>query len=129
MSARKKYQKRADQYVVAVQLDLETDGFTYRKWGGAQVCKPGDWLVSNDGDTYTVDRETFARTYRPTGPGTFVKTTPVWAEVASAAGQVRTKEGFTRYQAGDYVIFNEPDGSDGYAISKTKFERMYEPAG
>jgi hypothetical protein len=129
MSARKQYLKRADLFVVAVQLDLETSGFTYRKWGGTQVCKAGDWLVCNDGDTYTVDRETFARTYRATGPGTYAKTTPVWAEVARTAGEIRTKEGATRYQAGDYVVFNQPDGGDGYAISKSKFERMYEPGG
>jgi len=110
MSARRKYVKRATQFVVAVQLDLDTDGFTYRKWGGTQACKPGDWLVSNDGDTYTVDRETFARTYQPTGPGTYVKITPVWAEVARAAGEIRTKEGSTRYGVGDYLVYNEPDG-------------------
>jgi hypothetical protein len=128
MSSRTKYLKRPDLFVVAVQLDLETNGFTYRKWGGTQVCKAGDWLVSNDGDTYTVDRESFARTYRATGPGTYVKTTPVWAEVARTGGEIRTKEGATRYQAGDYVVFNQPDGGDGYAISKSKFERMYQPA-
>jgi hypothetical protein len=126
MSTRRKYVKRASQLVVAVQLDLETEGFTYRKWGGSQVCKPGDWLVSNDGDTYTVDRESFARTYRATGPGTYVKVTPVWAEVARTAGEVRTKEGATHYKAGDYLVYNEPDGGDGYAVSKDTFERMYE---
>jgi hypothetical protein len=56
------------------------------------VCKPGDWLVSNDGDTHSVDHESFARTYQATGPGMYVKITPVWAEVARAAGEVRTKE-------------------------------------
>jgi hypothetical protein len=105
------------------------DGRLYLpEMGGPQQCKAGDWLVSNDGDTYTVDQETFARTYRPTGPGTFVKTTPVWAEVASAAGEIPTKKGSTRYRAGDYVVFNQPDGTDGYAVSKSSFERMYEPA-
>jgi hypothetical protein len=126
MSTRRKYVKRASQLVVAVQLDLETEGFKYRKWGGSQVCKPGDWLVSNDGDTYTVDRESFARTYRATGPGTYVKVTPVWAEVARTAGEVHTKEGATHYKAGDYLVYNEPDGGDGYAVSKDTFERMYE---
>jgi hypothetical protein len=111
-----------------VQLDLETTGFTYQKWGNAQQCKPGDWLVNNDGDTYTVDRQTFERTYRATGPGTYVKVTPVWADVADTPGVIRTKEGGTRYLAGDYLVYNEPDGGDGYAVSKDKFERMYEPS-
>jgi hypothetical protein len=126
MTTRHTYVKRDTQLVVAVQLDLDTTGFTYRKWGGTQRCKPGDWLVNNAGDTYTVDRQTFAHTYRATGPGTYVKVTPVWAEIADRAGEVRTKEGSTRYQAGDYLVYNEPDGRDAYAVSKDTFERMYE---
>src|SRR3954447_3974410 len=126
--SRRMYVKRPSEFVVAVKLDLATDGFTYRKWGGTQTCKRGDWLVNNDGDTYSVDSETFARTYRATGPGTYVKTTPVWAEVAAAAGEVRTKEGATHYEPGDYLVYNEPDGGDAYAVARESFERMYEPA-
>jgi hypothetical protein len=128
MSTRRRYLKRATQFVVAVQLDLDTPGFTYEKWGATQMCKRGDWLVTNDGDTYTVDAESFARTYKTTGPGTYVKHTPVWAEVASGAGEVRTREGSTHYEAGDYLVYNEPDGGDAYAVSKQAFERMYEPS-
>ena len=126
MSARLKYAKRANQFVIAVQVDLDTEGFTYNKWGSTQRCKPGDWLVSNNGDTYTVDRDSFARTYRPTAPGTYMKSGAVWAEVALIAGQVRTKEGLTAYEPGDYLVFNEPDGGDPYAVSKDTFERTYE---
>src|SRR2546425_12528427 len=86
--------------------------------GSTQRCKPGDWLVNNNGDVYTVDAETFARTYQPTGPGTYVKATPVWAEVAGSAGEIRTKEGSTRYAAGDYIVSNEADGGDAYAIAE-----------
>jgi hypothetical protein len=128
MSTRRRYVKRASQFVVAVQLDLETDGLTYHKWGATQTCKKGDWLVNNDGETYTVDRDSFARTYQSTGPGTYVKRAPVWAEVASTAGDIRTKEGSTHYDAGDYLVYNEQDGGDAYAVSKQAFERMYEPA-
>jgi hypothetical protein len=128
MSSRRKYVKRSSEFVVAVQIDLETGGFTYRKWGGTQTCKRGDWLVNNNGDTYTVEEKTFARTYRSTGPGTYVKTTPVWAEVAGAAGEVRTKEGATHYEAGDYLVYNEADGGDAYAVAREAFERMYAPA-
>jgi len=129
MDTRRRYVKRATEFVVAVQLDLETAGFTYRKWDGTQTCRSGDWLVNNDGDTYTVDRETFARTYQATGPGTYVKSAPVWAEVAPTAGEVRTKEGTTHYKAGDYLVYNDPDGGEAYAVSKKAFEHMYEPSG
>ncbi len=126
MATRRTYMKREAQIVVAVQLDLDTRGFTYEKWGGSQTCKPGDWIVSNAGDTYTVDRQTFARTYRPAGHGEYVKIAPVYAEVAAAAGHVTTKEGTTHYDAGDYLVYNEPDGGDPYAVSKENFERMYQ---
>lgn len=125
---RRKFTKRPDQAVVAVRLDLETPGFAYQKWGATQTCKRGDWIVNNDGDVYTVDGETFARTYRHVDGGRYVKTTPVWAEEAPAAGHVATKEGTTQYAAGDYLVFNEADGGDAYAVSKAKFEAMYEPA-
>ena len=128
MSSRQRYVKREMEFVVAVQLDLDTPGFTYQKWGGTQTCKAGDWIVNNAGDTYTVDRDTFARTYRPSGPGRYVKVTPIWAEEAAASGEVRTKEGITHYDAGDYLVFNEPDGGDPYAVARDEFERMYTPS-
>ena len=127
MAGRQQYVKRASQFVVAVQLDLDTAGFTYQKWGHTQTCKRGDWLVNNNGDVYTVDRETFARTYQPSGPATYIKRTPVWAEVASESGAAHTKEGATQYQAGDYLVYNQPDGGDAYAVAKETFERMYQP--
>jgi hypothetical protein len=52
----------------------------------------------------------------------------VWAEVVATAGVVRTKEGSTSYEAGDYLVFNEPEGGDVYAVAKAVFERMYEPS-
>ena len=128
-SGRQKYRKRESQAVVAVQLALEGAGFTYEKWGGTQTCKPGDWLVNNDGDVYTVDRDTFARTYKQVDKGTYAKIAPVWAEVAREPGEVTTKEGVTRYRAGDYLVFNEESGGDAYAVAADKFEAMYERAG
>ena len=125
MPARLKYVKRPTQTIVAVQLTLATKGFTYRKWGALQRCKPGDWIVDNDGEVYTVDRVTFTRTYRKVRSGVYRKTTPVWAEVAAAAGRLKTKEGTTNYQRGDYLVFNEKNGGDAYAVSAKHFKAMY----
>jgi len=111
--------------VAAVRLALETDGLVYRKWEGEQRAKPGDWIVDNDGDVYTVDADVFARTYRQTAIGAYVKTTPVWAQRATNAGSVKTKEGSTRYDPGDYLVSNNNDGSDEYAMKKEKFEDLY----
>ncbi len=126
MENRRRYRKRADQFVVAVQLDLDTEGFTYRKWGAEQQCKQGDWIVDNDGDIYSVDGEVFEKTYRKVKPGIYVKATPIWAEVAAQSGIVFTKEGESHYQSGDYLVYNNEDGTDAYCISVAKFESMYE---
>lgn len=123
---RKRYRRRPDQAVAAVQLRLETEGLRYRKWGHDQLARPGDWLLDNDGDVYTVDAATFARTYRQVGRGAYVKTTPVWAERAATAGSVATNEGRTAYAAGDWLVSNHEDGRDAYAIGAARFEAMYE---
>jgi hypothetical protein len=123
---RARYRKKASEYVVAVQLDLDTDGLVYKKWDSTQRAKRGDWLVNNrQGDTYTVEEESFARTYEKVTEGIYIKTTAVWAEVATQSGAVKTKEGSTSYQAGDYLVSNHEDGSDAYATEKKKFEAMY----
>ena len=126
MGERQRYRRRPGQSVVAVQLKLDTEGFKYRKWGAEQRCKANDWVVRNGEDVYTVDATSFARTYTADGPGTYVKTGKVWAEQATSAGRVDTKEGSTGYQAGDWLVSNEEDGSDTYAVGADKFEKQYE---
>lgn len=127
MSELRRYRKRPGTAITAVRLDLATEGFTYRKWGAEQRCKAGDWVVDNGGDVYTIDAETFGATYREVAPGRWVKSAPVWAEVAQAGGVIETKEGSTEYAAGDYLVYNRPDRTDGYAVGAEKFEGMYEP--
>ncbi len=124
---RRRYRKKPDRFVTAVQLDLEMDGFTYRKWGDTQTCKAGDWVVDNDGDVYTVDRKTFEETYREQSPGVYVKVARVWAKRATDPGFVDTKEGRTHYAAGAYLVSNENSDDDAWAIEAEEFEGMYEP--
>jgi hypothetical protein len=123
---RTRYRRKPDQAITAVRLDLDFDEFIYRKWGDIQRARSGDWLVDNGGDVYTVAAETFRRTYRELSPGRWVKSAPVWAERATTAGSVETKEGRTHYLAGDWLVSNAADGSDSYAISAEKFETLYE---
>jgi len=123
---RYRYKKRPEHIVTAVQLDLDTDGFTYQKWGGMQQCRSGDWLVNNQGDTYTVNRESFAKTYQQRSPGVYIKISPVWAEVAVSAGSIMTAEGMSNYRKGDYLVCNNEDGTDIYPISANRFVSMYE---
>jgi hypothetical protein len=56
MTRRLKYVKRPSQAVAAVQLAVDTKGFTYKKWGSVQRCRARDWIVDNEGDVYTVNR-------------------------------------------------------------------------
>src|SRR5262249_45747006 len=114
--------------ITAVQLDLDTEGFIYNKWGGKQVCKRGDWLVNNNGETYTIANESFAQTYQFVSPGVYVKSAPVWAEVAEKAGKLKTKEGETAYEVADYLAANNEDRTDAYAMRHASFKEMYESA-
>lgn len=122
---RLKYVKKASQYVTAVKMDLDTAGLTYSKWGSQQRAKRGDWLIDNDGDVYTVDAKVFARTYRRLRPGVYLKITPVWAQAARAAGSIKTKEGASHYKRGDYIVYNQKNGGDGYCTTAAKFKAMY----
>ena len=126
MAKRQKYFKREQTEVIAVQLDLDTDGFTFHKWGAEQTCKQGDWLVNNGGNVYTVDRDAFARSYRAESPGLYRKIAPVWAEQSERAGMIDTIEGVTHYEAGAYLVFIDEEGKDGYAVEAPAFEAMYQ---
>lgn len=125
---RKPYRKKLNQAISAIQLNLDTQGFNYKKWGGEQHCKQGDWIVDNAGDIYTIDQSEFERTYKKVSNCRYIKTTKIWVSQADTNGSVITLEGETHYQAGDYLIANEKDGEYVYAISKIKFELMYEEA-
>jgi hypothetical protein len=125
MTQRRRYRKKANQFVTAVRLKLDTDGLVYRKWGGRQRGKRGDWLVDEHGEVYTVDARSFAKKYRRRRPGFYVKVAPVWAEVATREGSIRTKEGRSKYRKGDYLVFNSRNGTDGYCIRAARFKAMY----
>ena len=109
--------------IVAVQLNVETPGLLYEKWGGQQHAKQGDWLVDNAGEFYSIDAESFKKTYRPVEDvdGHYVKTKIVWAEEATADGHIKTKEGMTAYKSGDMLVYNEENRSDGYAMPAADF--------
>jgi len=124
---RQRYRRKPGQAVTAICLQLELDRFTYRKWGADQCARAGDWLIEHDGEVHTVAADSFARTYRAVGPGRWLKTTPVWAEAATQDGSVATKEGRTHFKIGDWLVSNEPDGSDSYAIRADRFQQLYEP--
>lgn len=124
---RKRYQRRPEQAVTAIQMTMDFEGLRYTKWGDSQKAQRNDWLVDNGHDVYTVAADSFSATYRALSPGRWLKTAPVWAERAAQAGSVATLEGRTHHEAGDWLVSNNEDGSDAYAISAAQFDRLYEP--
>jgi len=121
----KLYSRRDNTHVTAVRLNVATSGFDYEKWSHTQHCNAGDWVVDNGGDTYTINADSFASTYREVSSGRFEKCR-IWARQSDDAGTIQTKEGATDYQAGDFLVYNNQDQSDGYAISAAKFTALYE---
>lgn len=122
---KKHYRKRNDHFVIAVQLNLETSGVQYEKWGGTQQCNAGDWIVENQGECYTISADSFAKTYQCISPGLYKKIADVTAEQSSESGKVDTNEGVTHYSAGDYIVQNRGDSRDSYAVDRKVFENMY----
>jgi hypothetical protein len=123
---RKRYRKKPKYHITAVQLDLDFEGFTYKKWENIQQCEVGDWLVNNNGDVYTVEKKYFRDHYSLVSHGVYEKIGEIWAEEATEDGTIQTLEGATAYNAGDYLVYDRINGGEGYAIKKHNFERMYE---
>ncbi len=122
----KKYSKRKDLTIIAVQLDLEVGFINYVKWGSSQHAKKNDWVVNNAGECYTIDNDSFNKTYKMVSPGVYYKVGNVWAQETVCAGHIETKEGFSNYFGGDYIVYNNEDLTDGYCMSAKKFKSMYE---
>ncbi|MFK7997116.1 MAG: hypothetical protein AB8B87_23480 [Granulosicoccus sp.] len=122
-----RFQRKEDTLVSAIRLKLEFSSLEYQKWGDNQRALPGDWLVDNDGDVYTVAADSFAQTYENVSPGRWRKCTHIWATQALVDGSVETQEGRSHYKAGDWIVSNDEAGTDAYAISAEKFQRLYEP--
>ena len=129
-----KYDRRKDATIVAVQMNLaiynsnEPGTLQYRKWGALQKAKVCDWIVNNGGECYTIDAESFANTYELVDlnvPGIYFKSGSVWAKKATEDGSIKTKEGKSHYVAGDWIVFNNEDGTDGYKVTDEKFRQLY----
>ena len=56
------------------------------------------------------------------------KIAAVWARVAQAKGTIRSEEGETEYEPGDYVAFHAPDAELGWAVTPVKFLERYDVA-
>ena len=117
MGERQRYRRRPGQPVVAVQLRLDTEGFRYQKWGDEQRCKANDWLVDNDGEVYTVDADSFARSYTVQGQGTYVKTGKVyWSK--DQENLFGLQEGEFSGTFREFLSFIHPDDIERYETAQ-----------
>lgn len=126
----KYYKRRKVEPVTAIQLNFETDKdtktlFNYNKWGDKQSCKPGDWLVKSGDEVYTIDKDSFANTYKKEDGDRYYKAVGVYAVKAQEDGVISTKEGKTHYKRGDFIVYNDKGLTDGYAIDGEKFNSLY----
>jgi len=125
---RKPFRRKSSMAVMtAIRLDLEIECFTYQKWGGLQKCKPGDWLVTDNGYVYTVDNDYFLDNYRQVSPGRYEKYGVVWAEMTFEDGAFEAMTGTSSYSAGDYLVYDRQEGEGRrYPVRKHQFERLYQ---
>lgn len=63
MNQRSRFHSKPDQFVVALQLRPDPQGFDFRKWAGIQHCKANDWIGGDEGKVHTVNADSFAGTY------------------------------------------------------------------
>lgn len=125
-NVRKKYKRKYFDPVVAIRINLDTPGLIYEKWGGGQVGKQGDWLIQKGKEVYTIDSESFSKTYKKVSQGLYIKKAPVWSYRAAREGKIKTKEGHSQYKKGDWIVSNDSHFVDQYPLSDKKFRSLYE---
>lgn len=116
--------------VTAIQIKLDTEGLFYNKWGSNQIGKKNDWLVeSATGSVYTIDNESFEKTYKLYSKGRYIKFASIWVTIADHDGNIKTKEGYSHYKDGDYLVANNQNGEDPYTppadVIKNNYVRAY----
>ena len=119
--------RRPDQYVIAVQLDLDTAGFTFRKWGAEQRVQA----------RRLARRQRRRRLHRRRGQSSRAPTASCAAAPTSrrrrcGPRRARRPAASPRRRAARttgrrLLVSNDEDGSDAYAVDAAKFEAMYEP--
>lgn len=111
----------------AIPLDLDDLVFTFNKWGAVNKAKTNDLLVRKNGESYIIDRISFEDTCEPVShsPDRYVKTSPILARQMNEDGIILTKEGRTNYTAGQFLCYNRPDLTDGWAQKASNIENNY----
>ncbi|MGQ7787939.1 PGDYG domain-containing protein [Nesterenkonia sp. K-15-9-6] len=92
--------------------------------GAVMEAKPGDWIVDDDGQQWSVDAEVFAETYEAVSEGRYRKTGEVRARQIAQPTSLETLEGSDQLDAGDWVVQNA--SGECWGVSDARFRRRYQ---
>jgi hypothetical protein len=80
--------------------------------------------VNNHRDVYTVDADIFP--IRIARSLSVYEKTGVYGPDRRRNRRRTDQRGATAYAPGDYLVFNDPEGCDDYAMKPEKFHELYE---
>lgn len=92
--------------------------------GSNLTAQPGDWLLCDGNDNWTVAADVFRATYRNLGGDQYAKFTIVRARQLSSRTTINTLEGPSLAEPGDWLVGNP--GGDAWPVPRADFGRRYE---
>lgn len=94
--------------------------------GDALIGQPGDWLVEDGAQKWTVADAVFRETYEQVDNGTYAKRAPVFARMVSGNVTLVTLEGNIALSPGDWLVCNL--NGDCWGMTAVQFASKYRPA-
>lgn len=92
--------------------------------GDVMAAEPGDMIVSDGENRWSVKADVFSRTYRPVeGADMWTKSAPIQVEIARVETRIQTLEGPQTVPAG-YAIVHGVDG-ELYSMSPERLAERY----
>lgn len=100
-----------------------------RRWrtgrGSLLEARPGDWLLTDGDQEWTVAADVFDRSYRRSPDGRYLKSATVRAVRLTKATEVPTLEGRSTAAAGDWLLCGVD--SELWPVTDAHFRRCYAP--
>lgn len=94
--------------------------------GARLQAQPGDWELTDDGNSWTITADAFARSYQARSDGRYAKKEIVQAVRLAEPVEVSTAEGPSTGRPGDWLV-RDPVGAV-WPVPDHTFRRRYRPA-
>lgn len=91
--------------------------------GSTMRGKPGDWLISEGDEEWTVDQRIFEESYEEVGVTKYRKASPVRARQLENSTTLETLEGTDCLSAGDWIVMN--NSGECWGMPDTTFRERY----